>query len=41
MAAPAASRMMPVTVAMAALYEHDTVTAGEHIWICNWHRHRR
>jgi hypothetical protein len=41
MAAPATPRMMPVTVTMAALYEHDSVTAGEHIWICDWHRHRR
>jgi len=39
MAATAAPRMMPVT--MAAPYEDDTVTAGEHIWVCDWHRQCR
>jgi len=41
MAATAAPRMMPVTMTMAALYEDDTITAGKHIWFCDWHRHCR
>ena len=41
MAATAAPHMMPVTMTMAALYEDDAVTVGEHIWFCDWHRHCR
>ena len=41
MAATTAPRMMPVPMTMAALYEDDTVTAGEHIRVCDWHRQCR
>jgi len=40
MAATAASHM-PVTMTMAAPYEDDAVTVGEHIWFCDRHRHCR
>jgi hypothetical protein len=39
--APAASSHMPMTMTVAALYEDDAVTAGEHIRVCGWHRQRR
>jgi hypothetical protein len=41
MAVTAAPHMMPVTMTMAAPYEDDAVTVGEHIWFCDRHRHCR
>ncbi len=41
MAATAAPHMVPVTMTMPTPYEDDAVTAGEHIWVCDWHRQCR
>ena len=41
MAVTAAPHVMPVTMTMAALYEDDAVTVGEHVRFCDWHRRSR